>query len=467
MQAPDLSGIDTSKPLSSEDQNKVRQAIEVAKQQQAMDTLNMNEAAPKYEQAKYASAPDANDWQKQYMDSMDAVAAGQKKLDDYYAKLAAGTATPTAAKPVWENTSNQTQDKKVLVSDINAFSDWLDQNGGVDLSNPANKDAVRVVQSLLGLSEDGQWTDAMQQRLQNYLTQQNDQLSNDYSFTAKNMKSLQNVYFSKYYEIKNATDYIKSNMDRMVELASKDTLTPDEQQEAKRMMSNIQTYRNAYQDVLQKANNNPSYDRQLYDLATKLGLIEISLHMKTDSYLARSGGSSSEIPFFKTALSSTQERTAADWRSRMAGWSAEDVRKYGKLADGLQDMFATAQKAFPGEYLDGQIGSIATQTVATGLVGKAALGAADVAGILARNGIPKVLIPKALDALNGIIMGYYNLLRDASMPDYDKSKLVDDIRNTLRNAGLEGIIEGIVSKGNEAIELFLDFLDASKSIFKE
>ena len=281
------------------------------------------------------------------------------------------------------------------------------------------------------------------------------------------MKSLQNVYFSKYYEIKNATDYIKSNMDRMVELASKDTLTPDEQQEAKRMMSNIQTYRNAYQDVLQKANNNPSYDRQLYDLATKLGLIEISLHMKTDSYLARSGGSSSEIPFFKTALSSTQERTAADWRSRMAGWSAEDVRKYGKLADGLQDMFATAQKAFPGEYLDGQIGSIATQTVATGLVGKAALGAADVAGILARNGIPKVLIPKALDALNGIIMGYYNLLRDASMPDYDKSKLVDDIRNTLRNAGLEGILEGIASGDNEAIEEFIDQLSNLQEFFQE
>ena len=54
-------------------QNTYRKALEYLKQKQATDTLNLNEAQPKYEQAKTAGAPDVRDWQNRYMDAHDAV----------------------------------------------------------------------------------------------------------------------------------------------------------------------------------------------------------------------------------------------------------------------------------------------------------------------------------------------------------------------------------------------------------
>ncbi len=86
---PDISGIGAyglydhttmDRNATQDAQNTYRKALEYLKQKQATDTLALNEALPKYEQAKSAGAPDVNDWQNKYMDAQTAVYGDQQQL---------------------------------------------------------------------------------------------------------------------------------------------------------------------------------------------------------------------------------------------------------------------------------------------------------------------------------------------------------------------------------------------------
>ena len=104
------------------------------------------------------------------------------------------------------NTPNETgngnkQAHSDLVSDNNALGEQLQESGGFDLSDPRNKDAVRVVQKLIGLPEDGEWTPTVMNRLQDYLASEFDQFDgNTYQLTPKNLQTLKDIYWSDFYK---------------------------------------------------------------------------------------------------------------------------------------------------------------------------------------------------------------------------------------------------------------------------
>jgi hypothetical protein len=97
--------------------------------------------------------------------------------------------------------SGNKQARPVLVSDINDLDEQLQESGGVDLSDPVNKDAVRVVQKLIGLPEDGEWTPNMMNRLQDTLTSEFGQFdANNYKLSPENLQTLKDIYWSEFYK---------------------------------------------------------------------------------------------------------------------------------------------------------------------------------------------------------------------------------------------------------------------------